>query len=134
MNNFAASGLGVLANMAPVCAQVTYWSLGVLVAHHDSLPPPVVNESTRDELVELCKADISNAEVAVPLTHFTSLAARSSSQEWPYLAMMSANRYATASSSFGYVKMSFDFQNGSRKASKVVGTSDSLSLELSYDK
>lgn len=81
IKSFAASGLGVLANMAPVCAQVTYWSLGVLLAHQDSLPgPPVVNDSTRDELFELCKADISNTEVAVPLTHFTSLAAKSSSQ------------------------------------------------------
>ena len=54
MNNFAASGLGVLAKMAPVCAQLTYWSLGVLLFHHESDPAPEVNVSARDELVELC--------------------------------------------------------------------------------
>lgn len=92
MNNFAASGLGVFAKIAPVCAQDMYSSSGVLVPHHESDPGFEVNESARDELVELCDAVSSICEVAVPLTHCTSFAARSSSQEWPYLEMMIENR------------------------------------------
>lgn len=78
--------------MAPVCAQLTYCSLGVLVFHHAADPGLEVNVSAREELVELCKRVISSCAVAEPLTHCTSFAAKACSQEWPYLAMMSENR------------------------------------------
>jgi hypothetical protein len=85
-NNSAASGRGVLAKMAPVCARDTYWSLGVLVVYHDSeLALPAAKVRTRGkvrtcgELAESWEFAISNREVAVPFTRLTSFTTRSCS-------------------------------------------------------
>lgn len=102
MNSLAASGFGVSAKMTPVRAHVMDWSFGVRRLHHVLLPAlTVVRERTRVEFVELCRRIMSFAGVAVPLTHWTSFSTSCCNQEWPYLEMMSAKRYATASSSFG---------------------------------
>jgi hypothetical protein len=79
-NNSAASGRGVLAKMAPVCARDTYWSLGGLVVYHDSeLALPAAKVRTCGELVESWEFAISNREVAVPFTRLMSFATRSCS-------------------------------------------------------